>query len=85
MIPREVAGSAIGQHREAEGQGMGAHVPAVGQQRHGVVEPAATDLRHHHDDGEQHGPAGLLFGQGFPSWTTGWWQWDEARDGMDFS
>ncbi len=66
VVAGEVAGGAVGQHRQAERQRMGTHVPAVGQQRHGVVEPAATDLRHHHDDGQQHGPAGLLFRQRIP-------------------
>ncbi|MNZ88969.1 hypothetical protein D3C78_1078710 [compost metagenome] len=34
VIPGEVAGGAIGHDGEAEGQGMGAHVPAIRQQRH---------------------------------------------------
>ncbi len=63
VVAGKVAGGAIGQYRETQRQRVGAHVPAVGQQRHGVVEPAAADLRHHHDDSEQHGPASLLFGQ----------------------
>ena len=63
VVAGEVAGGAIGQHRETERQRVGAHVPAISQQRHGVVEPAAANLRHHHDDGQQYGPAGLLFGQ----------------------
>ncbi len=63
VVAGEVAGGAVGQHRETERQCMGAHVPAIRQQRHGVVEPAAANLRHHHDDGQQYGPTGLLFGQ----------------------
>ncbi len=63
VVTSEMAGGAVSQHRETERQCVGAHVPAIRQQRHGVVEPAAANLRHHHDDGQQYGPAGLLFGQ----------------------
>jgi hypothetical protein len=31
---------------------MGAHVPAVGEHRHGVEPPAADDLDHHHHGGQ---------------------------------
>ncbi|MNV84931.1 hypothetical protein D3C71_1788430 [compost metagenome] len=71
VIPGEVTGGTIGHDGEAEGQGVGAHVPAIRQQRHGVVEPATADFRHHHDEGEQHGPTGFLFGQRIPFMNDG--------------
>ncbi|MNJ60010.1 hypothetical protein D3C77_557190 [compost metagenome] len=54
--------SGIGQQRQAQGQGMGAHVPAVGQQRHGVEEPAPGNFRHHHHGGQPHRQARLALG-----------------------
>ncbi|MNH35987.1 hypothetical protein D3C79_967350 [compost metagenome] len=52
----------IGQQRQAQGQGVGAHVPAVGQQRHGIEEPAPGNFRHHHHGGQPHGQARLALG-----------------------
>ena len=54
---------AIGQHRDAQRHRVRAHVPAVGQQRHRVEDITAGDLRDHHRDGEQHGPARVAGGQ----------------------
>ncbi len=52
----------VGQQRQAQGQGMRAHVPAVGEQGHGVEEPAPGDFRHHHDRRQPHGQACLALG-----------------------
>ncbi|SVK50670.1 Uncharacterised protein [Acinetobacter baumannii] len=57
---------AVSQHRQAQGQRVRTHVPAVGQQRHRVKQPAAGDLDSHHTGGEYHRPSGVSFGQ----WVT---------------
>jgi len=54
MAPRQ----GIGQGRQAEREGVGTHVPAVGEQGHGLAQVAGGDLHHHGDQGEQGHPAG---------------------------
>jgi hypothetical protein len=43
---------------------MAAHVEAVGQQGHGVVEPARGDLHRHHHGGDPQHPAGAALAGG---------------------
>ncbi|MPM97753.1 hypothetical protein SDC9_144930 [bioreactor metagenome] len=43
---------------------MRAHVPAIGQQRHGIEPVAAGDLHHHHDQRDDGGPQCVSFGHG---------------------
>ena len=52
-------GSGIGQCRQPQRQRVRAHMPAVGQQRHGVEPPAAADFQQHGDQCQPHGPAGI--------------------------
>ena len=53
-IARVPAREAIGERGDAQRAGMGRHVPAVGDHRHGAEQRAADDLRHHHDGGQRH-------------------------------
>ena len=48
MPPREQ----IRRRRDADGERMRRHVPAVGEQRHGSEDRASRDLDDHHRDGE---------------------------------
>jgi hypothetical protein len=48
------SGGAVGNGTQANGHGMGTHVPAISQQRHGVVPPAGEDFDHHHRGGNPH-------------------------------
>ncbi len=41
-------GQVISQQRDAQCYGMGAHMPAIGQQGHGVKAPSGQDFDHHH-------------------------------------
>jgi hypothetical protein len=45
---RVAAGVAIGERGNGKGAGVGAHVPAVGDERHGAVDGAADNLDRHH-------------------------------------
>ncbi|MNK26344.1 hypothetical protein D3C87_446780 [compost metagenome] len=54
----------VGKGAQADGQRVRAHVPAVGQKRHGVEPPAGADLDHHHGGGDPHHEAGAAFGGG---------------------
>ena len=60
-VPGEPPGRGVGEQGKPQGQGMGTHVPAVGEQGHGVEQHTADDLGHHDHHGEQHGPAGVAF------------------------
>src|ERR1041385_6140288 len=42
---------------------MGAHVPAISKEGHGVQFDPADDLGYHHDSGQKDHPAGVLFGR----------------------
>jgi len=53
-IARVPAGGGVGEGAQADRDRVRAHVPAVGQQRHRVVEPARGDLDHHRRGGEPH-------------------------------
>ena len=55
-------GHAVGKDGQPQGEGVGAHVPAVGHQRHGVEDPAAGDFQHHHHQRQPHHPAGASLG-----------------------
>jgi hypothetical protein len=63
-----VAGQAprcgIRSHGKSQRQGVGAHVPAIGQQGHGVEVIAPGNLQGHHGQGQQHRQLGFLFRQG---------------------
>src|SRR3954463_10141928 len=41
---------------------MGRHMGAVGQQRHGMIGKAASNLDHHEDGRDDGRPSGLCFG-----------------------
>ena len=59
MAAREHVGGA----RNAQRRSMGAHVPAIGEQRHRAEQRTRGDLGDHHDDGQgdhEPGPALVL-------------------------
>ena len=45
-------GVAVGENRDAERSGVGAHMPAVGRQGHGVENQASTNLHKHRKKGK---------------------------------
>jgi len=53
----------VGDDGQTKRERVRAHVPAIGEQGHRVVVPAAGDFGDHHDQGEQHGVAGVAFGK----------------------
>ena len=53
-----LAGVDVGKRGDAQGTGVGSHVQAVGQQRHGSVHQAGDDLDHHHGCRERDHPEG---------------------------
>ena len=48
-IGRQASGYYIGKHRDPKGGGMGAHVQAVGEERHRTVDQTGRYLDDHHD------------------------------------
>ena len=57
-IVRVLAGVAVGQGRQQQGAGMGAHVHPVRDQCDGAEQQAAHDLQHHHGAAERDDPPG---------------------------
>jgi hypothetical protein len=62
-VVRVFACSGIGEGAQPDGHGMRAHVEAVRQQRHRVVEPAGSNFGHHHGGrNSHHQPSAALAG-----------------------
>ena len=61
-VPGVAPRRSVSHRRQADGHRMRAHVPAVGQQGHGVVPPAGGDLDHHHGGGDPHHQTRAPFG-----------------------
>jgi hypothetical protein len=53
-VPGVAAGEGVGPGRDAERKRVGAHVPAVGEQRHRTEQSAGGDFDHHHGEREPH-------------------------------
>ena len=63
LTARQPPGPDIGQHRQAQRQGVRAHVPPVRDQGHRVIDPAPHDLHHHHAGRQHHRPGGVALCQ----------------------
>lgn len=49
-------GKSVGRCGDAQGHGMGRHVEAVCQQRHGTGDVTGGDFANHHHEGQRHHP-----------------------------
>ncbi len=54
----------ISKRRETDGQGVRAHVPAIGEHGHGIEPPAGDDFEHHGGKRDPEHAAGIALGAG---------------------
>ncbi|MCY1439840.1 hypothetical protein D9M71_560920 [compost metagenome] len=58
------ARSGVGEQRKPERENVRAHVPAIGEQRHGVEVPTTRDLHDHHHRSQPDGQPRFLLTMG---------------------